>query len=138
MWFAMLLNADTTVDAWVNKAFTVPANHAPVLGWQSHPCSHSDFSRNQCVALSQFWFFTDVLFSQPEKSPNALQGYLSSFIHLCSFPVCARREDMKTCPQYPLFGFLVSAKSLLLLDVLGLLRLFRLLYSSGALFSVSD
>jgi hypothetical protein len=103
MWFATLLNADTTVLAWVNKAFTMPANHAPVLGWQSHPCSHSDFPRDQSVALSQFWFFTYVLFSQPEKSSNPLQGHLSSFIHLCSFPACIRGEDMKICPQYLFF-----------------------------------
>jgi len=81
-----LLQANTTVDAWVDKAFTVLTNHAPVLCWQPQLGSHSDSSSDFNVALRQFRFFLNLCLSQTKKRVNAPQGYLSSFIHLGSFP----------------------------------------------------
>jgi hypothetical protein len=81
MGFPPLLNANTTVDPWINKAFTMFADHASILFWQSQFGSHSDFSCYLGVTLCQLWFFSDVLLSQTKKGVNALYGYLSGFIH---------------------------------------------------------
>jgi len=84
--FSSLLNADTTVDAWVNKAFTVATDHAPIFGWQSQFGSHGDFPRNLRITLRQLGFLSNLFLSQTKESVNALQRYPSSFIHFCSFP----------------------------------------------------
>jgi len=87
--FPSLSNANTTVDVGVNKAFTVPANHAPVLGWQSQFGSHGDSARYSGVTLRQLWFFSDFLLSQTKEHMNALQRYLSGFIHYLFVTVSA-------------------------------------------------
>jgi len=61
--FSSLLNTDTTVDARIDKAFTVPTNHTAIFGWQSQFGSHGDFSGNSHVTLSQLGFFSHILFS---------------------------------------------------------------------------
>jgi hypothetical protein len=82
VWFSFLLNTDTTVDTWIDKAFTMPTNHAPILCGQSQFGSHGDSSGNSHVTLSQLGFFSNFLLSQTKENVNALQGYLASFIHL--------------------------------------------------------
>jgi hypothetical protein len=86
VWFSSLLNTDTTVDARIDKAFTVSTNHASILCWQSQFGSHSDFSCNLNVTLRQLGFFSNLLLSQTKENMNALQRYLSSFIHLFAVP----------------------------------------------------
>jgi len=82
VWFSSLLNTDTTVDAWINKAFTMSTNHAPILCWQSQFGSHSDSSGNGHVTLRQLGFFSNFLFSQTKQSLNTLQSYLASLIQV--------------------------------------------------------
>jgi len=89
---APLLQANTTVDAWVDKAFTMPANHPPIFLGQSYPRPHGDSPRNLSVVLRQLWFFADVLFCQFEERVNSLQCYVPSFIHLHSFPFMLAKE----------------------------------------------
>jgi hypothetical protein len=76
-----LLNADTTVDAWIDKAFTVPTNHAPIFGWQSQLGSHCDSSRNLNVTLRQFMILTNHSLSETKKGANPLQSDLLSLVH---------------------------------------------------------
>jgi hypothetical protein len=59
--FSSLLNTDTTVDAWIDKAFTVSTNHASILCWQSQFGSHGDSAGNSHVTLRQRGFFTNFL-----------------------------------------------------------------------------
>jgi len=111
--FTSLLQTDTTVDAWVNKAFTVSTNHLSIFCGHPHPSPHGDSSRNLGVALRQFWFFADVLFCQFEKCVYPLQGYVPSFIHLGFFSMCVSVGDMEDSLQYPFFGFCLMQKLLL-------------------------
>ena len=79
--FPPLLHADTTVDARIDKAFTVPANQTPILNWQAELGSHGYSPRNHSVALSQRGFLTNSLLGEAEKRVNALHGYLLDFSH---------------------------------------------------------
>jgi hypothetical protein len=81
VWFASLLNADTTVDAWIDKAFTMPADQTAIFGWQSDSRSHGNSAGNRRVALSQLWFLSYILLCQFEERSNMIQSHLASFIH---------------------------------------------------------
>jgi hypothetical protein len=85
MRFPFLLHANPTVNARVDKAFTMPANHAAILGWQPEFGSHSDFSSNLSIALSQLRFISNLLFSQVKKPMYSLYCDLSGFIHYLCF-----------------------------------------------------
>jgi hypothetical protein len=72
MGLSPLLNTNTTVNAWVDKAFTVPANHPSVFFWQPQFDSHSNFPRNLSVTLRQLGFFSNFFLSQTKESTNTL------------------------------------------------------------------
>jgi len=100
-----LLNTNTTVHPWINKAFTVSANEAAIFSWQPHPCPHGYSSSDSCITLRQLWFLADVLFSQFKESAYALQRYHPSFIHL-KIPKSQFAENMKKPTENIFFWFL--------------------------------
>lgn len=104
-----LLNANTTVDTRINKAFTMPANEAAVLRGQSHPCPHGYSSGDSRIPLRQLWFLTDVLFSQFKESADALQCNLPSLIHQ-EIPKLRFAEDMKRRQSISSFGIPATKK----------------------------
>jgi hypothetical protein len=63
VWFSLLLNSNSTVNAGIDKAFTVPANHAAIFSGQAQFGSHGDFSGNHDVTLCQLGFFPYSLLS---------------------------------------------------------------------------
>jgi hypothetical protein len=81
VWFASLLNADTTVHAWIDKAFTMPADQTAIFGWQPDSRSHGNSAGNRRVALSQLRFLSYILLRQFEERSNMIQSHLASFIH---------------------------------------------------------
>jgi hypothetical protein len=76
MWLSALLDADTTVDAWQDKPFTMLANLSLVLSWQSHFCSHRNASRDAHVTLCPFWVFTYGFSCEAEQLVDSFKGNL--------------------------------------------------------------
>jgi hypothetical protein len=62
VWFPSLLDADTTVYAWVNKGFTVSADEASVLFGETQFGSHCYLPRDSHVALGEFRVFMNYFF----------------------------------------------------------------------------
>jgi hypothetical protein len=81
--FSPLLDAHTTVYAWVNKAFTMPADKSAVLNWQAKPGAHSYFSRNFGVTLRQLRLFMNSFLCETKKNVDAFHGYTFGFVHFC-------------------------------------------------------
>jgi hypothetical protein len=81
VWFPLLLDANTTIHAWQNKAFTVSASETLILFWQSGSGPHGDFPRDGNISLSQLRIIVNGLFCETEESVDALQSYALSGIH---------------------------------------------------------
>jgi len=80
--FSPLLDAHTTVYAWVNKAFTIPADQSAVLNGQAKPSAHGDFSRDFNVTLRQPWLFVYDFLCEAKENVDAFHGYAFGFVHL--------------------------------------------------------
>jgi hypothetical protein len=79
--FSPLFDAHTTVNAWVNKAFTMPTNQPAILYGQPNLRAHGDFSCNFGVALRQLWLFVYGFLCETEKNADAFHSYAFGFIH---------------------------------------------------------
>ena len=82
VWFPLLLDADTTIHSWQDKAFTISTNKATILFWQFGSGPHGDFPRDVNISLSQLWILVNGLFCETEESTDALQSYVFGGIHL--------------------------------------------------------
>jgi hypothetical protein len=51
VWFPLLLDANTTIHAWQDKAFAMSTNETLILFWQSGSGSHGDFPCDVNVSL---------------------------------------------------------------------------------------
>jgi hypothetical protein len=79
--FSPLLDTDTTVYTWVNKAFAMPTDQAAVLNWQPQPSAHGYSSGDFNVMLRQPRFFVYSFLCHAEKNMNAFHGNVLSLIH---------------------------------------------------------
>ena len=81
MRFPLLLDANTTIHAWQDKAFTMSANETLILFWQSGSGPHGNFPRDGNISLSQLRILMNGLSCETEESVDALQSYALSAIH---------------------------------------------------------
>jgi len=81
VWFPLLLDANTTIHAWQDKAFTMSANETLILFRQSGSGPHSDLPRNGNISLSQLRILMNGLSCENEESVDALQSYAPSGVH---------------------------------------------------------
>jgi len=79
--FSPLLDTDTTVYTWVNKAFAMPTDQAAVLNWQPQPSAHGYSSGDFNVTLRQPRFFMYGFFCEAKKNVNAFHCYVFGFVH---------------------------------------------------------
>lgn len=80
--FSPLLDAHTTVYAWVNKAFTMPADQSAVLNRQAKPSAHGDLSCDFNITLRQLRFFMYGFLCETKKNMDAFHSYAFGFVHL--------------------------------------------------------
>ena len=76
-----MLDANTTIHAWQDKAFTMSANETLTLFWQSGSGPHSNLPRNGNISPSQLRILMNGLFCETEESVDALQSDALSGIH---------------------------------------------------------
>jgi len=81
MWFPPLLDANTTIHAWQDKALTISANEPPIFFWQSGSGSHGNLPCDFNISLRQLRIFVNNLYCETEESTDALQSHMLGSLH---------------------------------------------------------
>lgn len=72
VWLPLMFDANTTIYAWQDKAFTMSADLPSILLWQSGSGSHGDFPRNGDVTLRQLRIFVNDFSCEVKEGVNTL------------------------------------------------------------------